>query len=163
MSDDINNHPRVQALVDMFRCVDAGMRDLPIYNDKVAIEAIGFRIFGADALIGVVLTPWFMNLTLLPIEPVPLDNTAIGKIATIELPAGPRKFATNGDAEVGLYQAHSLHSPVLSFTLPGQARAETVRQLGFLMLPPRDESAASNAPSTSGVNRRSLLFGRRTT
>jgi [NiFe] hydrogenase assembly HybE family chaperone len=162
MSDDINNHPRVQALVDMFRCVDAGMRDLPIYNDKVAIEAIGFRIFGADALIGVVLTPWFMNLTLLPIEPVPLDNTAIGKNATIELPAGPRKFVTNGDTEVGLYQAHSLHSPVLSFTLPGQPRAEAVRQLGLLMSLP-DEPAVSNATPASGVNRRSLLFGRRTT
>jgi [NiFe] hydrogenase assembly HybE family chaperone len=163
MSDDINNHPRAQALVDMFRRVDASMRDLPIYNNKVAIEAIGFRIFGADALIGVVLTPWFMNLTLLPIQPTPLDNTAIGKIVTIELPAGPRRFATNGDAEVGLYQAHSLHSPVLSFTLPEQARAEAVRQLGLLMSPPPDEPAASNALPASDVNRRSLLFGRRTT
>ena len=40
-------------------------------TDKIVIEAIGFRAFGEDKLLGVVLTPWFMNLIALPIEPVP--------------------------------------------------------------------------------------------
>lgn len=162
MSEDLNTHPRVQALLATFRRVNAGMRDLPIYNDKVEIEAIGFRAFGEDALIGVVLTPWFMNLVRLPIDPVPLDMAAIGKTVMIELPAGPRKFVTNGDADIGLYEAHSLHSPVSSFTLPGQAHAEAVRQLGVLMSPPAEEPTNQKAPPTRGVDRRALLFGRPT-
>ena len=55
------------------------MRDLPIYNDKAAIEAIGFRPFGEAELLGVVLTPWFMNLIILSIEPVPMDMAEIGR------------------------------------------------------------------------------------
>jgi [NiFe] hydrogenase assembly HybE family chaperone len=162
MSDDLDSHPRAQALLAAFRSVESGMRDLPIYNDKVDIAAIGFRAFGEDALIGVVLTPWFMNLVRLPIEPVPLDMAAIGKTVMIELPAGPRKFVTNGDADIGLYQAHSLHSPVSSFTLPGQAHAEAVRQFGLLMTPPVEEPAGQKTPPAHGVDRRALLFGRRT-
>ena len=123
------------ALIEQFRRVDAGMRDLPIYNDKVAIEAIGFRPFGDDALLGVVLTPWFMNLIMLPIEPVPMDMAEIGKTVPVELPAGQRTFVVGGDETVGLYKAHSLHSPVLNFTLPGQARAEAQRMLALLMTP----------------------------
>ncbi|MCL2713401.1 MAG: [NiFe]-hydrogenase assembly chaperone HybE [Alphaproteobacteria bacterium] len=47
--------------------------------------------------IGVVLTPWFMNLVRLPIEPVVFDAAALGNAAMVELPAGQRKFITNGD------------------------------------------------------------------
>ncbi len=134
-SGDFGNHPRVLALIEQFRRVDAGMRDLPIYNEKVAIEAIGFRAFDDEALLGVVLTPWFMNLIILPIEPVPMDMAAIGKSVPVELPAGQRIFVVGGDETVGLYRAHSLHSPVLNFTLPGQARAEAKRMLALLMTP----------------------------
>ncbi|MGO9005571.1 MAG: [NiFe]-hydrogenase assembly chaperone HybE [Beijerinckiaceae bacterium] len=54
------------ALIERFRCIDAAMRDLPVYNRKVAVEAIGSRPFGDDALLGVVLTPWFTNVLTLP-------------------------------------------------------------------------------------------------
>ena len=85
---DHSQHPRVAALLDCFREVDANMRDLPIYNGKIAIEAIGFRPFGDDALIGVVLTPWFMNLKLLPIAHEPMRMAEIGRLVEVELPAG---------------------------------------------------------------------------
>jgi len=151
----LDNHPRVEALIESFQAVDAAMRDLPLYNEKVAIEAIGFRVFGDDALIGVVLTPWFMNLIVLPLEPAPMDMAQIGKSVVIELPSGQRTFVFGGDAGVGLYKAHSLHSPVLNFTLPGQARAEAKRQLAVLLTPPAAE------PANGGLDRRALLFGRR--
>ena len=112
------------------------MRDLPIYNDKIAIEAIGFRLFGDAELLGVVLTPWFMNLITLPIEPAPMKMAEIGRTVRVMLPAGERAFVVGGDELIGLYRAHSLHSPVLNFTLPGQARAEAQRMLALLMTPP---------------------------
>ncbi len=94
---DFGNHPRVLALIEQFRRVDASMRELPIYNDKVAVEAIGFGLFGDGALLGVMLTPWFMNLIILPIEPVPMNMAEIGKTVPVELPAGQRTFVVGGD------------------------------------------------------------------
>jgi len=162
-SGNADDHPRVRALIALFQRIDTGMRDLPIYNDKIAIEAFGFRPFGDDELLGVVLTPWFMNLIMLPIEQVPMDMAAIGRTVSVELPAGKRAFVVGGDATVGLYKAHSLHSPVLNFTLPGQAQAEARRMLGLLMTPPEApaEAPASNGAHASGLDRRTLLFGHR--
>jgi [NiFe] hydrogenase assembly HybE family chaperone len=155
------DHPRVQALIELFQRIDAGMRDMPFYNEKIGIEAIGFRPFGEGKLLGVVLTPWFMNMIKLPIEPVPMEMAKIGRIASVELPAGKRTFAVGGDEAVGLYKAHSLHSPVLSFTLPGQAQAEARRMLALLMTPPGGaaETAASSISDASRLDRRALLFG----
>jgi len=156
MTAEFDEHPRVLALVERFREIDATMRDLPLYNAELAIEAIGFRPFADGALSGVLLTPWFMNLILLPVAPVPMDAAAIGRKERIELPAGQRSFVTGGDATIGIYQAYSLHSPVLNFTLPGQAQAEARRLLDALMTPADDDAAGSGA-----FDRRSMLLGRR--
>jgi [NiFe] hydrogenase assembly HybE family chaperone len=161
-SGDPDDHPRIQALIGLFQRIDAGMRDLPFYNDKIAIEAIGFRPFGEGELLGIVLTPWFMNLITLPIEPVRMEMARIGRVVSVELPAGKRIFAVGGDEMVGLYRAHSLHSPVLNFTLPGQAQAEARRMLALLMTPA--DAAAETATNGSGskrLDRRALLFGHR--
>src|SRR5664280_791063 len=162
-SGDSDDHPRVQALIELFQRIDAGMRDLPIYNDKIAIEAIGFRLFGDAELLGVVLTPWFMNLITLPIEPAPMKMAKIGRTVRVMLPAGERACVVGGDELIGLYKAHSLHSPVLNFTLPGQARAEAQRMLALLMTPPliTAEDVARSGSTAAGVDRRALLFGRR--
>jgi [NiFe] hydrogenase assembly HybE family chaperone len=158
-----DHHPRIQALTEVFQRIDAGMRGLPIYNEKIATEAIGFRPFGEADLLGVLLTPWFMNMIMLPIEPVPMDMAGIGRSIPVELPAGERTFAVGGDEAIGLYKAHSLHSPVLNFTLPGQAQAEARRLLASLMTPPgvTDETAAGSGSAANGLDRRALLFGRR--
>jgi len=102
-----------------------------------------------------------MNLVVLPVAPVPMDMAAIGKTSVIALPAGERAFVTGGDAVIGLYRAHSLHSPVLNFTLPGQAQAEARRMLALLMTPPAAAPSAGNNRA-SGLDRRALLLGRRT-
>jgi [NiFe] hydrogenase assembly HybE family chaperone len=161
-SGDTDHHPRVQALIELFQRIDAGMRDMPFYNEKIAIEAIGFRPFGKGDLLGVVLTPWFMNVIMLPIEPVRMDMAKIGSVVSVELPAGKRTFAVGGDETIGLYKAHSLHSPVLNFTLPGQAQAEARRMLALLMTPP-DVTAetATNSSGAKRLDRRALLFGHR--
>lgn len=163
LSGEFDDHPRVQALIDRFRRVDAAMRDLPIYNNSIAIEAIGFRRFGDVTLLGVVLTPWFMNMITLPIMPVPMNAAEIGRTVSVELPAGNRPFVIGGDEVIGLYGAHSLHSPVLAFKLPGQARAEAQRRLALMMTLPAAKLAAPSGSRASGLDRRALLFGRATT
>src|ERR1035437_2877962 len=158
-----DDHPRVQALIELFQRIDAGMRDLPIYNDKIVIEATGFLPFSDGELLGVVLTPWLMNMITLPIEPVPKNMAEIGRTVSIELPAGKGAIVVGGDETIGLYKAHSLHSPVLNFTLPGQAQAEARRMLALLMTSPdvTAEAAAGNGSGTNRLDRRALLFGHR--
>jgi len=160
---DLGFHPRVLTLTERFRQIDAEMRDLPIYNDKVVIEALGFRPFDDAALLGVLLTPWFMNVIVLPIEPTPMDMAEVGRTVPVELPAGPRTFTIGGDEAIGLYKFHSLQSPVLGFTLPGQARAAAQRILALLTTPPAPtvQNAAENRSGAAAVDRRALLFGRR--
>jgi len=155
--------PRVKALLDMFAEAAPRLCDLPIYNAALAIEAIGFRKADAEMLIGVVLTPWFMNLVRLPIERVAFDAAALGHAVMVELPAGTRKFTINGDAAVGLYEAHSLHSPVLAFRTQEQARAEAQAQLVVALSPPPEETpvaASQGAPAKTPLNRRALIFVR---
>ncbi len=155
-SGDCNDHPRALALLSQFREIDARMRDLPLYNAKVTMEIYGFRPFGERELIGILTTPWFMNLVLLPIEPVALDMRQVGRLEGVELPAGRRKFVVGGEREIGLYKAHSLHSPVLNFTLSGQACAEGRRMLELLMRP-----VEKHEKPTGRLDRRALFLGRR--
>lgn len=84
----MTEHPRVRMLVAQFRRVEVAMRDLPIYNEQIAPEAIGFRRFDNEALLGVLPTPWFMNLALIPIAQRPMNMAAIGKTVIVEFPAG---------------------------------------------------------------------------
>lgn len=160
LDPDLTEHPRMLALLDQFRRIDPGMRDLPIYNDKIAIEAVGFRPFGESDLLGIVITPWFMNLVLLPIEPAPMAMAEIGKPFTVQLPGGARLFVVGGNDGIGLYKSHSLHSPVLNFILPGQAAAEARRLLTLLMAVPTEEPPPPSLP-VGGLDRRALLFPRR--
>ena len=87
----------------------------------------------------------------------------IGRSVVVELPPanGPSSSAATGDRAPD--QAHSLHSPVLTFTLPGQARAEALRALVLVIAPPPAQPAATSGPVRSGLDRRALLFGRRPT
>ena len=159
---DLDFHPRVVVLIERFGQIDAEMRDLPIYNDKIAIEAIGFSPFGDDALLGVVLTPWFMNMIVLPINPAPMEMAEIGRVVSVELPAGQRSFTIGGDEAIGLYKFLSLQSPVLGFTLPGQARAAAQRMFTLLITPPAppSQTEAENRSPTATLDRRALFFRR---
>ena len=153
---DSSAHPRVLELVGHFQSIAAQMRELPIYNDGVPVVAHGFCGFGDNELIGVLLTPWFMNVMLLPCRFTALNMAEIGKRQNVDLPAGPRIFIVGGDQVIGRHRAHSLHSPVLQFRLPGQAEAEAKRAFAALMQAPPASPQASGA-----IDRRTLFVGRR--
>ena len=68
---------RVCDLATHFREIgDTQMRDLPFYNANLEVEAWGFSSFDDDSLMGVLITPWFMNLLVLPLrfEPVQAEK-----------------------------------------------------------------------------------------
>jgi hypothetical protein len=57
---------RVSKLVSRFKQIgDEHIRDLPIYHRPLQVEAVDFQQC-AQGWIGVLITPWFMNVMLMP-------------------------------------------------------------------------------------------------
>lgn len=111
---------KTQALVADFREVfNAKMRDVPIVNHALHVEAVGFRSHGPDIL-GVLVSPWFMNLVLLPGD-TEWPALKAGEKEVIAFPSGEYEFIHNNREMVGPYKACSLFSPMADFNSQMQA------------------------------------------
>lgn len=152
---------RVRALVTSFeRIARDSMCGLPFYNDALAVEAVGFERFG-DGWLGVLVTPWFMNLVLLSERPIPYSEAANGKKRTAELPGGPVMLLCGGTEDVGMFDAHSIASSMAVYKSQDQARAAARQALLRLRTPPQAEPARARMAQPV-VSRRNLFsFARR--
>lgn len=104
------------------------MQGLPFVNRALEVEAVGFCSWKSFEL-GVLITPWFMNLILLP-----ESDTDIGQGHKInaKFPSGDLEFTTARDEELGLYLSAVLFSSVMSFASQDTARdiaVEVMREL----------------------------------
>jgi len=95
------------------------MQGLPFINAELHVEAIGFREF-QDFEIGVLITPWFMNLILLPGTDVGA-NIDQGHRINACFPSGDIEFTAAQDEELGLYFSAVLFSTVTD--IPNHATA----------------------------------------
>ena len=85
------SNPATQ-LETVFRDIErTRMAGLPILNPALAVEAVDFSIWQGHWL-GVLITPWFMNVMLLPGVQADWQSVADGKWAVWQLPAGERRF-----------------------------------------------------------------------
>ena len=71
-SATLSTDDAVQNLANAYRRAALKVKGLPIYNPTLAVEAVGFREHEGRQ-VGVIVTPWFMNLTVLPIGGGPQD------------------------------------------------------------------------------------------
>lgn len=148
---------RVAELVASFERIGReSMRGLPFYNEALSVEAIGFERFG-EGWIGVLITPWFMNLMLVSDQPIPYAETANGEKRTIELPGGPVKFLCGGTEDFGMFHAHSIASPMDVYKSQNQARAAARRALACVRTPPQAEPARAPPAAQPAVSRRTLF------
>ncbi len=136
------------------------MRDLPIYNARLQVEAVGFRDVAGDAL-GVLVTPWFMNLVLLPGSDEWLDR-ATGDLVEWPLPAGPQELHVCHDDQLGTYLSAVLFRSVAQF--PDQATARGIAQevLHRLFQSPDQGTQRPSPPRLDNdgpISRRDLLSG----
>lgn len=99
------------------------MRDMPFVNAALAVECIGFERHKGDWL-GVIVTPWFLNLFLLYGGGVLWQDLAAGQRRLVQLPCGALQFIADDDPELGLYQYCPLIAAV--GTLPDQVSARQV-------------------------------------
>lgn len=94
------------------------MRDVPLVNHALHVEAVGF-IPHEEGFLGVLVAPWFMNLILLPKPGRPARKA--GEKEVLVFPSGEYEFLHNARPETGPYLACSLFSPMADFTSQLQA------------------------------------------
>lgn len=126
------------------------MQDLPIVNKRVQVEAVGFQDYNEHKL-GVLITPWFMNLVLLPHGDAWADS-AQGDKSSIEFPSGPIEFTISRDETLGTYLTAVLFRSVSDFPDHDVARDVAERVMKELFVPARKDRA---------LTRRELLTGSR--
>lgn len=98
-----------------FQNVAEKMAELPIYNPELDVAVVGFRPYQQGEL-GVLVTPWCMNLIMLPdAENINYPDHSVGAKQMLALPSGHYEFIW-GDAEgIGRYLSCSLFSPMFEF------------------------------------------------
>lgn len=138
-----------------FSAIAAGpMRDLPINNPALQVEAVGFKRWEGHWL-GALITPWTLSLLIVPTTtPVP-----VGTSATWRFPSGPYEFLGGHREPLGHYQACSLFSPPAEFSSQDQARQMALACLEALFHTghgTENEEAARPAH----YSRRAFLLGR---
>jgi [NiFe] hydrogenase assembly HybE family chaperone len=156
---------RIDRLVARFTLIgEQRMRDLPVYNPALSVEATGFQPLGNDC-IGVLITPWFMNLVLLPADARALTASTGAKVSR-ELASGAQDFMIGEDEELGRYAFISLASPMFAFENQATARRAARAGLDRFVAPrqaePSDKAAEHTLHFTpaADMQRRAFLRGR---
>lgn len=124
---------RVDALLSDFEAIAAtAMKDLPLSNPRLGVEAVDFQPLG-DGHLGVLVTPWCINAVFLPPAGAPVPSA---KGHQRLLPVGavtffPQRLPTAGDVEVA-----SLFSPAQEFDSQQAAVATARESLALLRTAP---------------------------
>jgi [NiFe] hydrogenase assembly HybE family chaperone len=144
---------KVADLVARYEAIfEERMRDLPIVNPVLAVEAVGFDQWDEQDL-GVLITPWFMNLVLLP-DSKRLADLPQGEQVECDFPSGPCELTVYHDEELGSYLAAVLFRTVADFPNQDIARAVAEEALANILTEPPEKE-------TETVSRRGLLTGLR--
>jgi [NiFe] hydrogenase assembly HybE family chaperone len=144
---------RIQQLESCFEQVhQKAMRGMPIVNPYLEVTAIGFRPWSTDnwddALLGILLTPWFMNLLILPESPSLKLSATVGSRHDAAMPAGSIECLWSQHDDLGVYLSCSLMSPVLTFESQQQAQALAEETLSLLLTFPSDHQANQRNSTT---------------
>ena len=136
------------------------MVDLPVYNHRLAVEAIGFQRHG-DGWLGIMVTPWFMNAVLTPAQPGAWNDIRDGIKVTRALPSGSYEFVAGHIDGIGTILNCSLFSPMFEFE-EQEAVVEAANAAMGALLDPEEASepaAPPPPPPPAEVSRRHLLRG----
>jgi [NiFe] hydrogenase assembly HybE family chaperone len=160
------------ALESTFRQIlQRQMQDMPMVNPALSVEALRFRPWNEHWL-GILITPWFMNLVLMPRVSAKWNPIGVRESRHYVFPAGVFEFIGAHDPALGDYQACSLFSPMFDFANQAGAHDTAVAALAALfdagsrepsdvtMAPPAARDAPAGAvPAAKGVSKRDFLFG----
>ena len=129
---------------------ETAMHDLPFVNPAVQVEALGFRRVDGDWL-GMTVTPWAINLVLVPGGGALWQDIPTGEHRQIAFPAGPIEFIGDNNpdrsAPIQAYQYCPMITKMQQVADHASARAaaEAV-MLAIFEPPPAVEAEASAEP-----------------
>lgn len=149
--------PGVAQLVAYYERAARNVQGLPMYHPAIAVEAVGFREH-EGRLVGIIVTPWFMNLTVLP-SPADLETWRKGTIARVSFPSGPYEFAIADTGECGLVATCSLFSLMHDFADHAAARDAALAAAEALFEPPAPTQDVKTRSSPAMSRRRFLRGG----
>lgn len=122
-----------QKLENVFKTIEQQrMQDMPVCNPALRVKAIGFEQWN-EYYFGVMITPWFMNLMLLPCQSGQDHQHRSGDKQFHHFPSGSYEFVIGEEDELGIYQACSLFSPVFEFGDQHTAEATATSILDEIM------------------------------
>lgn len=124
------------------------MHGLPMNNQSLSVQAVGFERFVDGDWLGVLITPWSMNLLLLPDEATDWSDLAAGSQFLRSFSYGDYLFTVGNEAELGIYGQCSLFSPMFEFADQAAAVATAQAALSHLIAAP-----------VRAISRRDLLRG----
>ena len=145
------------------RVAEERMCGLPIYNEALTVEAVGFRDW-QGVRVGVLVTPWFMNLVLIPgtVES-PGEGEPVGS-GEYRLPSGGYEFQLCRFAGAGDHWSVPLFSNMHGFPDRDTARAVAEEVMLRVMADSAgarqatvDVAPLSENSGTATVSRRDLL------
>jgi [NiFe] hydrogenase assembly HybE family chaperone len=136
------------------------MQDMPMVNPALAVEAVGFRPW-RDHWLGILVTPWFMNLLLMPRVSAKWQPIAAGETRQYAFPAGVFEFIGARDPLLGDYQACSLFSPMFDFATMQGAHDTALAALEALFDTGSREAGEVKRtdPPPRELSKRDFLFG----
>ncbi|WP_058912690.1 hydrogenase-2 assembly chaperone [Entomohabitans teleogrylli] len=153
---DITGHeisPAALLEAQFLQVARQNMADLPFYRRHIPVRACGFRVY-EDQWFGAMLTPWMMELMVLPGPGQQWPRRPVGERIGLEFPTGNLAFRVGEMAGLH-YLACSLMSPLDAHLSAEQALALAENSVTLaLSLPVREEPPAVNA------SRRALLRGK---
>jgi [NiFe] hydrogenase assembly HybE family chaperone len=141
------------------------MAGLPILHPGLSVAVIGARPWRQDWL-GMLLTPWCMNLLIVPDPESTFVFGPVGSKQLIEFPAGVFEFIASEEAGLGAFAACSMFSPMQAFADQAAAVATAEAVMVALFEPEsggtqgRPPGDVAVAPAGVGISRRDLLRGR---
>ncbi len=122
------------------------MADVPICNPALAVACVGFHAWNGQAL-GIVVTPWFMNIALAPLAGSKPIAAAPGATQSVVFPCGKIDFLVGDYEGFGRLLMCSLFSPMQDFVDQEAALATAQAALDGIL----DAGALANAPAPEGL------------
>ncbi|MCL6415152.1 [NiFe]-hydrogenase assembly chaperone HybE [Aestuariirhabdus sp. Z084] len=113
LSPGFADNPAPQLEQVFNQVLEQRMQDMPLINRRVCVEALGFEDWEGQWL-GVLITPWCINLLLIHKAGSPWPELALDKSHAINItfPQGTYKFSPREEVGVGRYLCCSLMSPL---------------------------------------------------
>lgn len=133
----------VAEITQAFRRIELDqMHGLPVCNGCLTTEIVGLTRFG-HYWVGALITPWTLQLLLLPAT-AEAECLVEGDHRTLEFPQGPVVFMASENADLGVYLACSLMSPLHDFPSQEVIRQTAQEVMELLFQPPakKDQGTA---------------------